>query len=283
MTSAKLRTDDSGRTPFAGCLILIIAFLVMVFLVVFSTNVLFRQFEEISKFTSTKPAPVASASLENQESSLNRLAERLEEFRQKLDGDNECSLALTAEELNLAIAAYEPFKDLRGTFQVLQLDDAGMRVAISFPMNGKPRLARGDEKGLVVSDPRYLNGTLVARPVLLKNEVVLQIDAIEVPGCKVAPEFIGQMSPYRITERYLTDNVIGPSMKRLTRVSIADGKLMLGRVPGEIPADKITNAQVDSASSRLFTILGVLASVFLLFAGTVVFVGLRAKNRRERK
>ena len=58
---------------------------------------------------------------------------------------------------------------------------------------------------------------------------------------------------------------------------------MLGRVPGEIPADKITNAQVDSASSRLFKILGVLASVFLLFAGTVVFVGLRAKNRQERK
>lgn len=275
--------DDSARTPFAGCLILIIAMLVMLFLVIFSTNVLFRQFDEIAKFTSDKPNPVEVNSLENQESSLVGLAERLELFRQALAGEDECSLALSPEEMNLAIAAYEPFKELRHTFRVLSVDDSAMRIAIAFPLNGKPRLARSDEKGMVASDSRYLNATMVAKPTLLQSEVVLKLDAIDVPGASVPKEFIEQMSPYRITERYLNDGVIGPVMRQLTQVTLADGKLVLTRVPGEIPADKITDNEVDSATSRLFSLLGVLACGFLIFAGIIIFIGLRTKNRRAAK
>jgi hypothetical protein len=182
--------------------------------------------------------------------------------------------------LNLAIAAYEPFKELRGTFRVVSIEGETLRIAISFPLNGKPRLAHEGEPGWIASDSRFLNGTLVARPQLLKHEVVLSLDAIEVPGKKVAPEFISQMSPYRITERYLTDPAIGPAMAKLTRVGIADGKVVLTRNPGENPADNITDSQVDSASGRLFTTLGIAAAIFLAFAGIIVFIGVRAKARK---
>jgi hypothetical protein len=201
----------------------------------------------------------------------------VEIFRQQLAGDSQATLALSPEDLNLAIAAYEPFKELRGTFRVMGIEGESVRIAISFPLNGKPRLAREGEPGWIASDSRFLNGILVARPQLLKHEVVLSLDAIDVPGKKVAPEFIGQMSPYRITERYLTDPAIGPAMAKLTRVGIADGKVVLTRVPGENPADKITDAQVDSASGRLFTTLGIAAAIFLAFAGVIVFIGVRAK------
>jgi hypothetical protein len=121
---------------------------------------------------------------------------------------------------------------------------------------------------------------MVARPNLLKREVILSLDTIEVPGKKVAPEFIDQMSPYRIAERYLTDPVLGPAMAKLTRVAVADGKLVLTRRPHETPADFITDAQVDSASSRLFSALGIVAACFLAFAGIIVFIGLKAKSRK---
>jgi len=120
---------------------------------------------------------------------------------------------------------------------------------------------------------------MVARPNLLKHEVIISLDTIEVPGKKVAPEFIDQMSPYRVAERYLTDPVIGPAMAKLTRVGIAGGKLVLTRKPGEIPADMITDAQVDSASGRLFTTLGIVAACFLGFVGIIVLLGIRAKGR----
>lgn len=281
MNKPKAIKDDSARSPFAGCAILITALAVMVFLIGFSVLTLFRQFNEIAKFTDGKPVPIEVTSIENQEAALNGLAERVEAFRQQLAGDSEASLALTADDLNLAIAAYDAFKELRGTFRVMSIGEENLRIAISFPLNGKPRFARDGEPGWIASDSRYLNGIMVARPTLLKREIVLSLDTIEVPGKKVAPEFIDQMSPYRITERYLLDPVLGPAMAKLTRVEVAGGKIVLTRKPGEIPADRITNAQVDSASTRLFTVLGIAAACFLAFVGIVVLIGLRAKARKR--
>ncbi|MEY3897332.1 MAG: hypothetical protein RLZZ214_2853 [Verrucomicrobiota bacterium] len=272
--------DDSARSPFAGCAILIAALAVMVFLIGFSVLTLFRQFNEIAKFTDTKPVAIEISAIENREADLNRLAERIEAFRQALAGDTEASLALSAEELNLAIAAYEAFKELRGTFRVSSIEGETMRLAISFPLNGRPRFAKDDEPGWIASDQRFLNGTMVARPNLLKHEVILSLATIEVPGRKVAPEFIDQMSPYRIAERYLIDPVLGPAMAKLTRVGVADGKLVLTRNPKETPVDMITDEQVDTASGKLFTVLGIAAACFLVFAGIVVFIGVRAKSRK---
>jgi hypothetical protein len=280
MKPAKAPAESTARSPFAGCAILIAALLVMVFLIVFSIVTLFRQFNEIAKFTAEKPVPVEVSPIENQEGALNSLAERLESFRQQLSGPDQASLALSPDEMNLAIAAYEPFKDLRGTFRISSVEGETLRIAISFPLNGKPRFAREGEGGWIASDSRYLNGSMIARPALLKREIVLKLDGLEVPGATVPREFIEQMSPYRITERYLTDAVIGPVMAKLTRVEIKDGKLVLIRVPGELPADAISKEQVDSASNRFFVVLGIAACVFLLFAGLIVFLGLRGKAAR---
>ena len=281
MNQPKAVRDESARSPFAGCAILIAALAVMVFLIGFSVLTLFRQFNEIAKFTGEKPVAIEVSSLENKEAELNSLAERIEAFRQQLAGDNEATLALSADELNLAIAAYDACKELRSTFRVVSIDGETLRIAISFPLNGKPRFARKDEPGWIASDSRYLNGTLVARPHLLKREIVLSLDAIEIPGAKVPREFIDQMSPYRITERYVADKVIGPAMAKFTRVEVSGGKIVLTRKPNEIPADLITDAQVDSGSRRLFTALGIAAACFLGFAGIIVFIGIRAKARQR--
>ncbi len=278
MTPPKAPQQATARSPFAGCAIFIAAVVMMIFLIGFSIYSLFKQSEEISKFTTAKPIPIAIQSLEDQEPRLNDLAEKLEKFRQDLNADAEVSLALTADELNLAIAAYPAFEDLRGTLQVAKIDSESLRLLIAFPLNGAPRFAKDGEPGWTASDIRYLNGTLIARPGLFKKEVVLQIDAIEVPGASVPAAFIGQMSPYRIAERYLTDPLLGPAMASLTRVSLSDGKLTFTRNPKENPVDLITNEEVDSASRRLFTALGVAATLFLIFAAIVIFFSLRKKR-----
>jgi cell division protein FtsN len=48
----------TARSPLAGCTILIIALCVMVFLIGFSMWALFRQFDEIEKFTDSAAKPV---------------------------------------------------------------------------------------------------------------------------------------------------------------------------------------------------------------------------------
>lgn len=280
MNRYKSSSKARARSPFAGCAMLVAALLVMVLLIVFSITTLFRQFNEIAKFTQEKPAFVEVSSLENQEVALNRLAERLELFRQQLAGNEHAVLALTPEEMNLAIAAYEPFRDLRGTLRVAAVEGDTLRLAISFPLNGKPRLARKGERGWIASDLRYLNGMLVARPALLKHEVVLELDTMEATSLPVPRDFVNQMSPYRITERYLSDAVLGPAMAKLSQIDISAGKCVFTSVPSGTTPEVISKNQVASAGKRLFLILGIVAGVLLAIGGSVVFRRRRAKSWR---
>ncbi len=271
----------SEKSPYAGCAILIAALLVMVFLIGFSISVLFRQSNEIAKFTAEKPIVVEVEPLEDREAELNRLAEKLETFRLAVDDDESAAMELTAEEMNLAIAAYEPFKDFRGTLRVASITPGEIQLEISFQLNGRPRLAKEGEGGWITSDPRFLNGTMVAEPGLLNRELVLQLSDIEVPGKKVAPEFVAQMSPYRVAERYVGGEGIGGVMSKLTSVELGEGTVRFVKTAGVTPKDTVTNAQVDAASQRLFLFFGIAASLFLLFVAVVIFLGLRLKKRRE--
>ncbi|MFN6044656.1 MAG: hypothetical protein ACK49I_04215 [Verrucomicrobiota bacterium] len=278
MTEKNSADMASGRSPLSGCAIFVTAFLMLIFLLVFSVYALFRQYDEIAKFTAPAARPVEVVDAKSRENEVRQLKEKIGDFQRGLGGDEEVSLALTPDEMNLAIAVYDAFRDLRGTFRVTGIDGCAMRIAICFQLNGKPRLAREGEVGWMSADPRYLIGTLVARPALLKHEVVLQIDQIEVEGAAVPPEFVGHMSPYRLAERYLGDPVIGPAMAALTRVEIADGRLVFIKKPGELPADEIGRDEVDSSSRRLFTIFGIAATCFLSVAGLVAYMGLRKKS-----
>jgi hypothetical protein len=271
----------SDKSPFAGCAILIAALLVMVFLIGFSVSVLFRQSNEIAKFTGEKPVLVEVSPIEDREAELNRLAEKLETFRLAVSDGESATMELTAEEMNLAIAVYEPFRDLRGMLRVASISPEEIRLEISFQLNGKPRLSNEGEGGWITSDPRYLNGIMVAKPGLLNKEVVLQISDIEVPGKTVAEGFLGQMSPYRIAERYVGKEGIGGVMAELTSVELGEGTVRFVRTAGVTPKDTITNAQVDDASQRLFKFFAVAACLFLLFVAVVIFVGLRLKKRHE--
>jgi hypothetical protein len=283
MASSRTTTPSpSGRSPFAGCFIFIAAGLVMVFLISFSTYVLFRQYAEIERFTEASPAPRPIPSIEQHEAETHQLARTIEVFRQQLGGDSPATLRLSPAEINLAIAAFAPLEELRGTFEVLAIGDDHLEIAISFPLNGKPRLTREGESGWITSDNRYLNATLIARPALLQREVVLEILEIRpTSGAEVPAEFIGLMSPYRISERYLTDPAIGPAMASLTRVELEEGALVFIREPGVAPKDSITDAQVDSGARRFFLFFGIGATVFLAFAGAVVFFGIRRAKKTD--
>ena len=280
MQTKEITDKEVGqKSPFAGCAILIAALAVMLFLIGFSVTALFRQFNEIAKFTDERPRVIDVVSLDEKEAELNRLAEKLESFRLAVDSDESANMELSAEEMNLAIAVYEPFKDLRGMLRVEEISPESIRFEISFQLNGKPRIAKDGEGGMMASDPRYLNAILVAEPGFLQREVILQIRDIRVPGRKVPWEFKEQMSPYRIAERYVGKDGIGTTMAKLTSVELGDGFVRFEKKAGVIAKDTVTDAEVNQAGARLFTVLGIVSSVFLLVAGVVIFFGLRLKRK----
>jgi len=271
-------TKVHEKSPFAGCAIFITALLVMVFLIGFSVFVLFRQANEISKFTSAKPAKIETDSLENKE--LNQLAEKIEAFRLGVESEQSATLDLSVAEINLAIAAFEPLKDFRGMLRVASISPEVMALDISFELNGKPRLAKEGEVGWITSDSSYLNGTILAGLGLQDGELVLRLKDIQVPGKKVVPEFISQMSPYRIAERYIAKPGIGAVMAKLTAAKLQDGSIRFEKIIGQAPKDTVTNQQVDEGRKKLFTFLAIAVCVFLIFVAGVLCLAFYLKKRK---
>ena len=274
----------TARSPFAGCLIFILALLIMIGLIGFTAWMPFRQATEIEKFTKASPAPLAVEPTEGNEAKVNALVERLEAFRTDLnDAAKPARIELTADDLNLAIAAFPQVAELRNSFRIREITADALLIDICYQLNGRPRLAKEGEEGFMSSDPRYLIGTIKGRPQLARRELALQVEALEVPGATVPQGFMEHFSTLRLFERYLKDPVLGPVMAKMTRAEIKDGKMILARVPGENPPEVVSEATFQQGSQRFLTLLGGVACVFLAFAATMVFLGIRKQKRLEKE
>jgi hypothetical protein len=273
--------SDSARSPLSGCLILIAALCMLLFLIGFSIWVPFRQAAAIEKFTKAEPAPVPVADIESDPAPATGLAERLELFRSELaDEKDPARVDLSAEDLNLAIASFPQLAELRGALHVTSISDGRIHADICYTLNGRPRLAKDGEAGPITSDPRYLVGRLAVTPFLSKRELSLRVESLDVPGSEVDEGFLGHFSTLRIFEKYLTDPVIGDTMGKLTAATVDGDKLVLARVPGDPVPDVVTDEQFSKGGSRVVMFVGGAMLLFLILAGTVLFLGYRAQLRK---
>ena len=267
----------TARSPFAGCLILILALLMLVFLIGFTAWMPFRQATEIEKFTVAAPTPLAIDPIEGNEPKVNDLVARLEAFRNGLQDDatKPARIELSADDLNL--------EELRGSFRIREITADALLIDICYKLNGRPRRTKEGEEGLMSSDPRYLIGTIKGHPQLMRRELVLKVDALEVPGSVVPEGFMNHFSTLRIFEKSLKDPLLGPAMAAMTRATLEDGKMILARIPGEVPPDVVSDADFKKGGGRLITWLGIGACAFLAFAALMVFYGVRRQKKAERE
>ncbi|MCW1883259.1 hypothetical protein OKA04_00870 [Luteolibacter flavescens] len=276
--------DATPRSPLAGCLILVLALLMLVGLIGFTAWMPFRQAEEIEKFTKSAPAPVEVDVIEGNEAKVSALVERLEAFRSDLnDESGSARIELTAEDLNLAIAAFPQVEQLRKSFRVREITGEHLIIDICYQLNGRPRLAKDGEEGFMAADPFYLIGTIKGRPELARRELALRVDSLDVPGSTVPQGFLDHFSTLRLFEMYLKDPILGPAMAKMTRAEIQDGKMILARVPGENPPEVVTDANFKQGSQRFFMYLGIAACLFLAFAATMIYQSIKRQKRLERE
>jgi hypothetical protein len=260
-----------ARSPFAGCLIMMILAAVAVFLISVSAYSLLRQNKEIDQFTSSAPAKLPEITIEGREATLNDLHARLQRFRDAIvsQANQEVSIELSADDINHMLATMAPLREYRGNFFIKEIRDGFILADHTRPMNGMP----GSGK------MRYLNAEITLKPVLAEKTLVFQVADLKVPEKTVPREFIAQIPPYRLGVDLPQDSVMGPVLQQLTAMEAKPGKLELRRRSGDAPPSSVSNQQVESAFLR---IVRVLICGFLLIVGLGLFFALRAKGKKER-
>ncbi len=258
------------RSPFAGCIIMIVIASVALLVIGMAIFSLIRQNQEIDKFTEAQKKEIILPAIEGNEAPLNALHERLQAFRNELlaKPDQTHTLALSKEDLNFLLVSAPILKDLAAQCSVKELRDGRIITEYSRAINGMPGS----------NTLRYLNAQATFRPTFAEKSVSLQIEKLDATKAPVAAEFIAQIPPYRIGIDQQKDPVFGPVLQQLTACEVIGDKLILRRVPGEITALTVDDKTVKSSFMR---ILRVLVIGFLVIAATGIFFALRTSAKRR--
>lgn len=263
--------NDTARSPFAGCLIMIILASVAIFLISVSAYSLIQQNKQIDLFTVAEPMKITPLNIDGQEVALNDLHARLQQFRDTIvsSPDKDATLSLSATDLNWLLATMAPLADYKPFFFVDALRDGKIIAQHHRVLNGMP----GSGK------TRNLNAIATLRPILAERTLVFQVEALAVKDATVPAQFIAQIPPYRLGLEQQKDPVLGPVLTALTGMEVVGDQLVLRRKVGEISSSTVPNEKVDSALQR---IIKVLISGFLIVVGLGLFLGMRMKAKREK-
>ena len=257
-----------AQNPGAGCIIMIVALTSLAFLIGFGVWSLFKQHREITKFTGKSPQEIALPDLESNASAMIQLNAALETFRTEAGNKRAATLRLSPEDINLALAAFEDFGELRRTFSVKKITKDELHIEISFRMRGSP---------LNSDDYRYLNGTMITQPELSGGEIFFNVDRIEVPGKTVPDGFVGVFSPYRPAQVYLANEEgVGPWMRQLTSLNLEEGFLTLSIEPSELPPE---SEPAEIQFGHILRAVILFTVVVLAFVATAIFAFKKGRAR----
>ena len=257
-----------AQNPGAGCIIMIVALTSLAFLIGFGVWSLFKQHREITKFTGKSPQEIALPDLESNASAMIQLNAALETFRTEAGNKRAATLRLSPEDINLALAAFEDFGELRRTFSVKKITKDELHIEISFRMRGSP---------LNSDDYRYLNGTMITQPELSGGEIFFNVDRIEVPGKTVPDGFVGVFSPYRPAQVYLANEEgVGPWMRQLTSLNLEEGFLTLSIEPSELPPE---SEPAEIQFGHILRAVILFTVVVLAFVATAIFAFKKSRAR----
>lgn len=262
-------SNEPVRSPFAGCLILSLAAVIVLGLAFFAWWTVDRQAKEISKFTDTEAKPVTLLVPEEHQGELNTLVAKMQHFRHEVENKRASQLDLSAEDLNLAIAAFDEGKQLRRTFFISKIAQDQLIADISFKLGSSPFSDREN----------HLNGKLDTKPALTNGQIYLDVEKITADRGSVPDPFREHLSPYLITEMYLEHPQIGPILKALTSIKTTENQLSLIYDPKVTPPSAQMEAAQSVKQTRNFMAL---VAVIVILTMILLFVIL-AKRRQLKK
>ena len=281
--------NDAPRSPFAGCLILIVIAIVILILVGTTAFTLKKQTDAYLTFTEeeARPAPVVDPA--KFPAPFNSLANRLRHFDHEIKNDRPAEIALSPIDLNLAIARFDVLKNLRGQFHFDTITDTEISGTLHLPFNSNKNLPAFVRSVLDIP-PRdnNLNGTFTATPLLTDGKLILNLTKIAPSKGDIPEDFFPGISRVLISgelEQQLEDDPKNPpellqTLRKLTSLVLRDGELVLAYTPEATPPSVKEESDAMATKAKQFIALG---AVIFILTMILVFILLsrRQKARRE--
>lgn len=277
--------QDAPRSPFAGCLILIVMAVVVLVLITSAGYSVKKQTDSYKTFTETEPRPSPIANLEGRETEINSLINRLRHFDGEISNQRPASIDLTTEDLNFAIAHFEVFKSFRGQLSFEKITPERLEGILHYQFRSTsdlPEFVRGPLN--IEARDNNLNGTFVATPLLTDGKLILNMESITPAVGKIPDEFFQQIARFLISGQLEMEFEENPEkepelltkLKKLTSLTLADGQLTLAYSPDATPP----SAQLEAdAMATKATQLVALGAVILILSMILLFIILSRRKK----
>lgn len=281
--------NDAPRSPFAGCLILIVIGIVICILVGTTAYTLKKQTDAYQTFTEeeARPAPVEDPS--KFPAKFNSLANRLRHFDHEVKNNRPAEIELTPLDLNLAIARFDALKNFRGQFHFDTITDTELSGTLHYPFNSNKNLP-GFVRSILGIEARdnNLNGTFSGTPLLTDGKLILNFTKINSSRGDIPEELLANISRVLISgelEKALEEDPENPpellkTLRKLTSLSLRDGKLILTHTPGQVPPS--VKEESDAMATKAKQLIALGAVIFILtMILFFILMSRRQKAKRE--
>ncbi|MGJ8698185.1 MAG: hypothetical protein ACSHYF_17830 [Verrucomicrobiaceae bacterium] len=272
--------DNQPRSPFAGCLILIVMGLVVLVLISSAGWALKKQSEALATFTDHEPRPTPVADPLDHEAEFNSFVSRIGHFKHELENERPASLALSPTDLNLAIAQYDALKSFRGQLSITAISPDEISGRIHLPLNSTEKLPSAVCSVLGIDQrPHNLNGTFTAEPTLTDGKLILTLTSVTPTQGALPKEFLQGISRLLVTGDLAEDSPLHPILKSLTAAGLQQDQLVFSYVPGAIPPSAKEQSDELADNARKFAALG---AVILILTMILAFI-LISRWRKARR
>lgn len=278
---------DAPRSPFAGCLILIVMAVVILVLISSAAYFLKKQTDAYKTFTDEEARPAPVADPKAHESEFNSLVNRLRHFDHEVNNGRAAELALSAQDLNLAIAHFDVLKSYRGQFHFEKITDTNISGTIHLPFNSTSKLPGFVRSSLgIESRENNLNGTFTGTPLLTDGKLILNVSEITPSKGEIPEELLSGISRFLISgelEQKAEDDSknipeLLKTLRKLTSIELREESLIFSYAPDSKPPSVKEESDAMATKAKQLVALG--AVIFIL---TMILFFILMSRRQKAK
>ncbi len=278
---------DAPRSPFAGCLILIVMAVVILVLISSAAYFLKKQTDAYKTFTDEEARPAPVADPKAHESEFNSLVNRLRHFDHEVNNGRAAELALSAQDLNLAIAHFDVLKSYRGQFHFEKITDTNISGTIHLPFNSTSKLPGFVRSSLgIESRENNLNGTFTGTPLLTDGKLILNVSEITPSKGEIPEELLSGISRFLISgelEQKAEDDPknipeLLKTLRKLTSIELREESLIFSYAPDSKPPSVKEESDAMATKAKQLVALG--AVIFIL---TMILFFILMSRRQKAK